>query len=109
MVKIDSRYYQMLQDRIGELSTYDLCISTSRAYKQALLAGKSIVSKAFKYYKEQEDILAILHIMISNIDTKINNTQDEHSKEMLNKIKMILIYYRNIELVKEQQRVSNDK
>ena len=47
--------------------------------------------------------------MISNIDTKINNTQDEHSKEMLNKIKRILIYYRNIKLVKEQQRVSNDK
>ena len=101
-----SRYYQMLQDRIGELSTYDMCVSTSRAYMQALLAGKSIVHKAFKYYKEQEDILAILHIMISNIDTKINHTQDEHSKEMLNKIKMILIYYRNIELVKEQ-RVSN--
>ena len=105
-MEMTSRYYQMLQDRIGELSTYDMCVSTSRAYMQALLAGKSIVHKAFKYYKEQEDILAILHIMISNIDTKINHTQDEHSKEMLNKIKMILIYYRNIELVKEQ-RVSN--
>ena len=102
-----SRYYQMLQDRIGELSTYDLCVSTSKAYMQALLAGKSIVHKAFKYYKEQEDILAILHIMISNIDTKINNTEDEHSKEMLSKIKRILIFYRNIELVKEQQRESN--
>lgn len=106
-MKMTSRYYQMLQDRIGELSTYDLCVSTSRAYMQALLAGKSIVHKAFKYYKEQEDILAILHIMISNIDTKINYTTNEHSKEMLNKIKMILIYYRNIELVKEQQRESN--
>lgn len=107
MVKMDSRYYQMLQDRIGELSTYDLCVSTSRAYMQALLAGKSIVHKAFKYYKENENILALLHIMISNIDTKINNTRDEYSKEMLNKIKKILIYYRNIELIKEQQRESN--
>ena len=106
---MDSRYYQMLQDRIGELSTYDLCVKTSRAYMQALLAGKSIVSKAYKYYKENENLLALLHIMISNIDTKINNTQDEHIKEMLNKVKKILIYYRNIELVKEQQRVSNDK
>lgn len=105
---MDSRYYQMLQDRIGELSTYDICVKTSRAYMQALLAGKSIVSKAYKYYKEDENILALLHIMISNIDTKINNTQDEHSKEMLNKIKNILIYYRNIELIKEQQRESND-
>lgn len=104
---MDSRYYQMLQDRIGELSTYDLCVSTSRAYMQALLAGKSIVHKAFKYYKENENILALLHIMISNIDTKINNTRDEYSKEMLNKIKKILIYYRNIELIKEQQRESN--
>ena len=102
-----SRYYQMLQDRIGELSTYDLCVSTSRAYMQALLAGKSIVHKAFKYYKEQEDILAILHIMISNIDTKISSTSNEHSKEMLSKIKSILIFYRNIELAKEQQRESN--
>lgn len=100
---MDSRYYQMLQDRIGELSTYDLCVKTSRAYMQALLAGKSIVHKAFKYYKENENILALLHIMISNIDTKINNTRDEYS----NKIKKILIYYRNIELIKEQQRESN--
>ena len=108
-MEMTSRYYQMLQDRIGELSTYDLCVKTSRAYMQALLAGKSIVSKAFKYYKENENILALLHIMISNIDTKINSTSNEHSKEMLNKVKKILIYYRNIELVKEQQRVSNDK
>ena len=107
MVKMDSRYYQMLQDRIGELSTYDLCVRTSRAYIQALLAGKSIVSKAFKYYKESRDILELLHIMISNIGTKINNTSNEHSKEMLSKVKKILIYYRNIELIKEQQRVSN--
>lgn len=106
-MKMTSEYYQMLQDRIGELSTYDLCVSTSRAYMQALLAGRSIVSKAFKYYKENENILALLHIMISNIDTKINYTRDEHSKAMLNKIKKILIYYRNIELIKEQQRDNN--